>query len=313
MPLFLQVSDNLKMQYLAIKLPCQTMKNLHSYLPPLFRYLTESVPGSPPVQMVSLFDLHATLHLNRASLKHSQKYFNKDYDIPDLISWSNFDPSSMEMSILEGILDTEFEVAFISNKRGDELNLPCIPPVRFDALRFCVFDWLEESLSRIRSVAFFKEGRLPDGFVLQMIRAVSFLHSSGVRPFTLVRSFYGKFLDTLGTISLYRYAVTVLDPLLQGLEDRFAKRAPYLLQLCKKMNESLETWITSFEKELPGWFEVSPFRCFLLASNPFFRTMNCSAVPNFQVNEFLKTTRKPFYALCVNFLGGVPLLRTILS
>lgn len=231
------------------------MKDLHNAFPTLYRHLTESIPGCTPVQMPSLFDVYATLCLNSASLKLSSKCFNEDFKFPDLVSLSRFDANSKEMSIIEGILDTELEMAFICNIRGDRLNLPFFPPARFDSLRMRIFEWLEATLDTMRSASFFKEGKIPEVLVLQMVRAVSFLHSSGARPLSLVKPFYRKFLDTIGIISLYRYAVTVLDPLLDMLQKHFVNRT-HLLQLCTKMNEALEVWISSFEEELPRQFDV---------------------------------------------------------
>jgi hypothetical protein len=201
----------------------------------------------------SLFDFHANVTVNESSLKASNRTFHMPQDLPNLKSHLQPNICSVSLALIDGILDVELQVPLYNIELDERSLLPPIEISSLDNISTSIIAWLNSSMEVLSTPESLKNGRIPSNFYLQMMRALAFIESS---ESTAVRSWekrrlYALLSNLMAGTSLYRYCVTVLEPLIDDFPKLITRRTFQMTELLECMSNSIGSWIVYCETVLP--------------------------------------------------------------
>jgi hypothetical protein len=203
--------------------------------------------------MPSLFDFHANISVNENALKVSTRAFHATLDLPNLKTFLPAEIDPVSLAFIDGILNVELQVPLYNIESMDRCLLPPIPTGALDIINTSIVEWLENSVNVLGTPESMQNGRIPSNFFLQMMRAFAFIETSGS---TAVQAWkrsavYVSFSNLLAGTALYRYCVTVLEPLIDDLPKKITKRTLQMTELLESMSDSIGSWILYCQKILP--------------------------------------------------------------
>ena len=196
--------------------------------------------------MPPLFELQASFNLHWKALKCSRKntYLPK---LTQMIKSEELLKNGFVVTYAEGIKDVCLDMAlYCTSPISNQQLVPQLDRDTLAAMNLDLRDFARDAVADLCTVDFIQEGRIPEDFILQLLRAIAFMKTLDATLTTHADAFYTSLVFAMSYLTCYQYFSNILEPIVYGLPKFLGKdsaKARTIVDLLKQVSSS---WIMVF-------------------------------------------------------------------
>lgn len=224
-------------------------KPAHALRPVLFSSCISLSTRPKSIPFPSLFELQAAITLHDEALKECRRSFSSKVYLPD-------PPFIDGATGIDAALGTIFNVE-LEMPNFENLNLPEISRGQISLAVNRLLEWINKSTMTLESTKILMAAKIPQDYLLKVIRALAFVYAAEPERFDHSHSLYARLSNCMGAVAVYRYFVNVMKPLGRGISKDVEKRSESVKDLAAAFNNLIKLFIAYMSSYIPSSYSVS--------------------------------------------------------